>query len=187
MGTISEIRTDTDYHHYTVQFLLLNNQYSDQAGTSPVILLSHASLLSFIQVFEDVLQCQGYIRNNIRKLHTLFISHEKIIEWHNRINDTETNIDKVYIFCSLYSDYLAMKAWTGCYRTKIRDVYLSKDMEYHLLKLGFDHIHQILPEFPETGLKRKLCRQAQDMLRTLSNYFQDRADDNNDDESTECL
>ena len=186
MGTISGIRTDTDYFQYSVRFLLINNQYSDQAGTSPVILLSNATLLSFIQVFEDVLICQGFIRDNNQKRHTLFISNEKIIEWHNRITDTETNIDKVYIFCSLYSDYLTMKVWPGCYRTKVRDVYLSKDLEYHLLRLGFDHIHQILPEFPERGLKRKLGRQAQDMLRTLSNYFQDRADDNNDDESEEC-
>lgn len=186
MGTISGISTDTDYLQYSVQFFLVNDQFSDQAGVSPVILLSHAALLSFIQLFEDVLKCQACIQDNNRKLHTLFISNEKIIEWHNRIADTEMNVDKVYIFCTLYSDYLKMKVWRGRYQTQVRDVYLSKDMDYHLLRLGCDHIHQILPEFPERGLKRKLCHQAQDMLKSLSNYFQDKADDNNDDDSEEC-
>ena len=186
MGTIDGIQTDTDYLHSTFQFLLLNDSYSNHSGSTPVIPLCHAALLSFIQVFQDLIKCQGYVRSDNRKLCTLFISNRKIIEWNQTPNASDTNIHKVYIFCGSYSDFLAMKAWTGCYQAKVQDVYLSENVEYELLKLGVDHIQKILPEFQERGLRRKFCCHAREMLKALDKYFEKKSENTDDEESVDC-
>jgi hypothetical protein len=183
MGTIEDIEFDTNYSHATFRFLLLNNQYLNHIGPSPVIVLSHTSLMTFIHVFHDLILCQQHINSDNRKIITLVISNEKIVDWDNNINVTDYNIEKVYIFCEKYSNYIAMKKWDGCYKDKIQDVYLPHEFEYNLLRLGVDYIHKIMPEFrQDRGLCRKLATHAQNLLTTMNNYFQDQIDSLDDPE-----
>jgi hypothetical protein len=188
MGTIDDIQFDTNYSHPTFRFLLLNNSHSNEAGPSPVTVLTYTSLLTFIDVDNDLVRCQNYINDNKQKIITLVISDKKMIEWQNNINVIDDNIRKVYIFCNLYSDFLKMKGWNGCYRTQIQDVYLPDTLEYNLLRLGVDYIYQIKPEFKqEPGLYRNICRHARELLSALDNYYQDEIDNLDDSDSVENL
>jgi hypothetical protein len=102
------------------------------------------------------------------------------------INVTDDNICNVYIYCNLFENFIEMKRWDGCYRNKIRDVYLLDDLEYHLLKLGVDYIRQIRLEFKnERGLCRKFSNHARELLRALDNYFQKEIDSMDEPESVE--
>jgi hypothetical protein len=182
MGTIDDIIFDNNYSHAIFRFLLLNDQILNQIGPSPVIVLRHAPLMVFIHVFHDLIQCQQYINNENRKMISLVISEKQIIDWNEEIKAINHNIDKIYIFCSAFSNYSAMKKWHGCYRNKIQDVYLPDTFEYNLLRLGVDYIHKIMPEFrQDRGVYRKFATDAQHLLGALNNYFQDQIDSLNDD------
>jgi hypothetical protein len=186
MTTIEDIQLDTDYSQASSRLLLLNHSYSNQPGPSPVIVLSYASLLTFIGVCDNLVRCQKYIHDHKQKIITLCISDRKIIEWDNKINVTDDNIRKVYIFCNLFQDFLEMKGWNGCYRAQIQDVYLPNELEYNLLRLGVDYIRQIMPEFRnERGLYRKFSNHARELLKAIDNYFRDEIDDLDDPESVE--
>jgi hypothetical protein len=171
MGTIDDITFDRNYSHATFRFLLLNEQ---NLGPTPAIILRHVPLMTFIDVFRNLIQCQQNINNDNRKMITLVVSDRNISKWHDQINVIDRNIDKVYIFCETYSDYLAMKKWNGCYREKIQDVYLPDTFEYELLRLGVDYIHKIMPEFrQERGLYRRFGTDARRLLAALDDYFED--------------
>jgi hypothetical protein len=182
MGSIDDIQFDTNYSPAIFQFLLLNDQRLNQIGLSSVITLPHALLMTFINVFHDLIQCQQYISSDYRKIITLIISHKKMIKWDNEINVIDNNIDKIYIFCDTFSDYLAMKKWDGCYREKIQDVYLPDTLDYHLIMLGIDYIHKVMPEFrDDRRVYRKFGANVQNLIGALNNYFQDQIESLDDD------
>lgn len=190
MSTFNDIQYDTDYSQATFQFLLLYNQYLNPSGPSPVLVLPYASLMTFINVFQNLNRCQQHINNNNnnQKLITLAISDEQIIEWdNNNIRVSDNNIDKVHIFCENYADFLAMKKWDGCYRNKVQDVYLPDTLEFNLLKLGVDYIHKIMPGFRQDRSKyRKFNADANRLLDAMKDYFQEKVDSLDDELGEEC-
>jgi len=182
MGTIDDIEFDDNYSHSIFGFLLLDDQILNHISPSPVIALHHPSLMVFIHVFHDLIQCQQYINNENRKMISLVISEKQITNWNREINVINHNINKVYIFCKTWSNYFTMKQWHGCYRDKIQDVYLPDKFEYNLLRLGIDYIHKIMPEFrQDRGVFRKFVTDAKNLVRALDNYFQDQIDSLDDD------
>ncbi|CAF2883735.1 unnamed protein product [Rotaria sp. Silwood2] len=182
MKTIDDIVFDENYSHATFRFLVLDDLKINRVGPLPVIELPNALLMTFTHVFRNLIQCQQYIRDDNRKIITLFISNRNIIDWHNRFDETDNNIDKIHIFCDTYYDYIQMKQWNGCYKNKIQDVYLPNEVDYKLVKLGVDYIRAILPDFKEDrGLHRKFCTDARRLLAALDQYFEDQV--NNQDES----
>lgn len=186
MTTFEDIQFDTCYSHPTFRFLLLKNELSNQIGPSPVIVAPNASLMTFIQVFNELIQCQQFINNAKQKLITLFISNEKIIDWNNQINIIDNNIDKIYIYCDTYFDYLKMKRWKGCYQYKIQGVYRQDQVDLNLIKLGIDYIYSIMGEYQDDrGLRRKFCTDARKLTQALMDYFQKQMDDLDESPSEE--
>ncbi|CAF1213659.1 unnamed protein product [Rotaria sp. Silwood1] len=173
MKTIDDIVFDANYSHATDQFLLLYDHNTNRIGPSPVVELSNALLMTFVHVFRNFIRCQQYVRDNNQKLITLFISNRNIIDWNNQFDENDHNIDKIHIFCDTYFDYIKMKRWDGCYKTKIRDVCLPDDIDIKLMKLGVDYIHSILPEFKQDrGLYNKFCADARRLLGAIDKFFQ---------------
>ncbi|CAF4269767.1 unnamed protein product, partial [Rotaria sordida] len=108
---------------------------------------------------------------------TLFISNRNIIDWDNRFDENDNNIDNIHIFCDTYYDYIKMKRWDGCCKRKIQGVHLSEEVDYTLLKLGVNYIHSILPHFRgDPGLCRKFCADARQLIGALDKYFANQMD-----------
>jgi len=189
MASFEDIEYDSNYSLASRQFFLLYDTTipSQCAGPSSVIVLNNASILKFICPYNNLLCCRNYIHDHNQKMFTIALSDDKMNEWNDDNNQiTETNIRKVFIFCETFSQYLAMKRWRGCYRRKIRGIYLSDTFEQKLLQLGVDYIREILPEFRrERGTYRRLCTDAQNLLQALNNYFQDQIDSLSDDGTEE--
>jgi hypothetical protein len=178
MTTVEDIRFDGDYLQAAFRFLFLNNETLNQIGATPVMMLPHALLMTFIQVFRNLIECQQFISSHGRKMMTLLISNEKIIDWDRQIDVIDYNIDKIYVLCDTYFDYLKMKQWRGCYQNKIQDVYQHDDIDYNLLRLGIDYLHSIKKEFhSDRGVLRKICTDGNRLAEALAEYFQNQMDD----------
>ncbi|CAF3397600.1 unnamed protein product [Rotaria socialis] len=183
MRTIDDINFDRNYLHPTIRFLLLDDLTTNRVGPTPVIPLPNALLMTFVNVYNNLMQCQLYIRNENRKMIKLCISNRNIMDWDNLNNEMHSNVNEVYIFCDTFYDYTLMQRWNGCYQDKIRGVYLPDQVDHKLLKLGIDYIYSILPEFQEDrGLSRIFRADARRLLDALREYFQDQMDENDDDD-----
>ncbi|UJR30327.1 hypothetical protein I4U23_017864 [Adineta vaga] len=178
MGTIEDIVFDDLYSHGTNQFLLLDDEPPSTNGPSPTIPLRSALILTFIRVFRKLLPCQQHVNENNRKIFTLVISNQQLINWNNLINLLDPNLDKVYIYSRSYYDYIRMKRWHGCYRDQIQGVYQCDKLDYKLLLLGVDHIHTVKEECADDrGLCKRFSADGRRLLQALAQYFDDDEDE----------
>jgi hypothetical protein len=68
-------------------------------GVSPVIPVPNADLMSFIQVFDNVIECQNRIRNS-EKIVTLFGYDQTMQQWLASNTDIPNNLKCMNIFCN---------------------------------------------------------------------------------------
>lgn len=184
MRTFHDIKFDQNYLYSTFQFLLINDNKNNtnRTGPVPVVALPNALIMTFINVFQDLNICRQYISEQNQKVIKLFISNSNLIDWDNVTDKVENNIQDVYVFCDTFFNYLQMKQWKGLYQNKIRDVYLTDQVDYQLLRLGVDYLHSAIPECREDrGLARLFRADAKRLLDALKDYFQDQIDSEDDE------
>jgi hypothetical protein len=176
MATINDIQFDRDYTQASTHFLLLYHRHLDQPGPSVVVPLSHAHLLRFIHHFHDLFECKQHVSSNLAKMITLFVAENKLLDWHNSINDIDPNVFRVFIFCDTYHGFLKMKAWNGCYHEKVRDVFMREKLEYQMLYVGLDYIKTTCDEFREdNGVRDKFMADGGRVADALGSFFGQKA------------
>jgi hypothetical protein len=173
MNTIDDILTDKDYSLASIIFSLLHDH---PIGVSIPIELPHARLLTFIQRFHDVSTYQQYINNNRQKMMTLFLNNNKLLDWDRNRNDIDHNLCDIFVFCDTFRNYLDMNKWKGCYRERIRKVFMHDKLDYQLLYVGLDYLITICEEFHEDdGLREKFCADGRRIAAALGDRFGQRA------------
>ena len=153
MANIDDIQFDRDYSHASTHFLLLYHPHVDQPSHSVVVPMSYTQLLTFIHHFHNLFECQQHVSSNLSKMMTLFVSDNKLVDWHNSTNDIDPNVFRVFIFCNTFQGYRNMINWKGCYYEKVREVFRGDDLEFKLLYVGLDYIKSAVMSF----LKMLVC------------------------------
>lgn len=176
MYTIDDIQFDNNYAHASRLFLLLHDHSDFQDGTSLVVDLPHAKLLTFVRTVSNLLNCQEFISNQPNKMITLFTNNRKLATWNDQNNETTFNLRELYIFCDGLHSLSRMVRWNGCYKDRVKDTFMHDDLDYELLYVGIRHIKKSSKEFPEdSGLHRKFLLDGQRISMALGNWFGHRA------------
>lgn len=151
--------------------------YQEFGVTIPVS-LPNAQLMSFIQVFNDILRCHKHIDRNPRKMITLFIYNENIQQWLLTNNlPIPNNIEKIKIFCPS-NEQLFFTNWIQryihLYKKCTFEIIALEDLNYRLLLYGADLLKKPRLFFPsDENLQDAFNIDYKNICQTLANHFLD--------------
>ena len=176
MSTIDNIRFNSGIYQPATSWTLLLYQLN---GTSVVIPVPNADVMFFIQVFDNLMQCEDWISRNSGKSITLFAYGQNLQEWLIKNSPVPNNIQGVKIFCHS-DDQSYLTHWTNRYRHRYRHVLFEvipmNNLNYALLSFGLDHIQRLRLEFQEEyGILNLLDCDCKRICQSLGDYALHRA------------
>lgn len=144
-------------------------------GVTIPICLCNAQLMSFIRVFNDILQCHNHIDINPRKMITLFAYYENIQQWLSMNLSIPNNINTIKIFCPL-NDQVYFTNWAKRYMqrysSRIFDVFTFEELNHVLLLYGVELLKKRRPYLPsDSNLQDTLDSDYKKLCQALANYF----------------
>lgn len=172
MQTIDDIRFNAHlYENCSVWAILL----CQQNRVNVPIQLSNADLMSFVEPFNNIAQCQGRIQMNPRKLVTLFVDESNIQPWLTSHN-VPNNVQEIRIFCDS-NDRLFVNALTRRHAHRFQhttwETIGHETLNYRLLLFGVDQLKEILRSDFEQGSNsyQQAHQNYKSICHALANYF----------------
>lgn len=171
MSTIDQIEFNRDIYQHATNWTLLLYELD---GIAVAIPMPNANLMCFIQVFDNLLQCENYIETNSRKLITLFAYDKNLRRWLIQNSPVPNNIRHVKIFCHS-DDQLFLTRWINRYRQAYVNIWFEiitfDELNHELLSFGLEHIRNLREEFREdNGVLNVLDQDYQRICQGLGDY-----------------
>ena len=178
MQTIDDIRFDNNTYTAASYWTLLLYQ---QDGLAMVIPVPDADLMSFVQVFDDRIQCENHINTNLQKMITLFAYDGNIEPWFANTNSIPHNLQDIKIFCH-DNDQSFVARWARRHIHRFKntnfEIITFGELNHKLLLFGAHRLKKLHSEFQPAS--HSLIRAHQDYKRlcqVLANYFWHEAND----------
>ena len=168
MPSIVDIDPDPFYQQPSDWTLLLY----ELEGTSLVIPLANAQLMSFLQVFEKIKKCRERILERNERMITLFAYSGNIEKWWATYqDDTPFNLQEIHVFCNEEKDVLWMNTYTGRFKSIIKQKFVYDRLNEKLLYYAIGLIDRVISEFQQHESDLKNIRKQ--LSRALSDHFGD--------------
>ena len=171
MSTIDHIQFNRDIYEHATNSTLLLYQLD---GIAVAIPMPNANLMCFIQVFDNLLQCEDFIHTNAGKLITLFAYDKNLQRWLIQNSPVPNNIRNVKIFCHA-DDQLFLTRWINRYRHTYANICFEiitfDDLNHALLEFGLKQIQRLREEFQsDFGILNVLDQDYREICQSLGNY-----------------
>ncbi|CAF3215752.1 unnamed protein product [Rotaria socialis] len=172
MQSIHTIRFNNNVYHNGSHFTLLLYEHN---GVAVAIPLPNSDLMSFVRVFNNIIECRNHIETNLQKLVTLFGYDDNIRHWLSSVDNIPPNLAEIKIFCPA-EDRLFATSWTRRYRKRFEnitfDIINFEELNYRLLLFGIDHLKQLHSDFqPDSPELQQLVLDYKRVCHALANYF----------------
>jgi hypothetical protein len=171
---IKSDKYDSIFDHF-ISWALLLYQLDE---VSPVIPVPNADLMSFIQVFDNVIECQNRIRNS-QKLVTLFAYDKNMYQWLTSNTDIPNNLKYMNIFCNP-EDWFFLTGWAGNYIDRLKNtvfhIITSEHLNHKLLSFGAKYLRELRKQFQnDLDTWNSLDQHYKDICETLENRASQKA------------
>jgi hypothetical protein len=149
------------------------------------IQLSDTAPFTFIHFFDNFVQCHNYIRQNVQKQFTLFISSINIIDLRDVLD--YDHLCSIYVFCMLPRHKVFLSQYLRQVQHKVRNVFMYDKLEYELLLFGVDHCQRVADEneHENYAITSMALRDGRRLSEALANYFNTRIEQSIDRPSEE--
>lgn len=176
MPTIDDIEFNRFIYEHATDWTLILYEIN---GISVVIDIPDANLMSFIQTFNDSIECQELVLRNPRKIITLFVYEKNIQQWLANDNNISDNLQNIKLFCHS-DDRLYITEWANRYKNRfnniIFDIINFEHLNFNLLSFGLEYIKRLRREFQnENGILNILDEDYKRICQSLGNYALQRA------------
>jgi hypothetical protein len=171
MPSIEDIKSDK-YKCMFDQFISWTLLLYQLDGVSMVIPVPNADLMSFIQVFDNVIECQNRIRNSQKKV-TLFGYYENMQRWLAHDINIPNNLECVKIFCGS-DDCFFVNGWAGNHIKRHKNtafhIITFEELNHQLLSFGYRYIQKLRKQFKnDFGVLNLLDQDYREICKTLGN------------------
>ena len=149
------------------------------------IQLTTSEPFTFIRLFDNIVECQDYIRQNVHKQITLFISSANVIGMRalfacNQLRD-------IYVFCMLPRHKPFFSRYLQDVQHKVRNIFMYDKLECELLLHGVNHCRKVADqnERENHAITTLALRDGERLATVLSNYFATQMAQHSDQQSHE--
>lgn len=158
----------------------------DQQHPYITIQLTTSEPFTFIRLFDNIVECQDYIRQNVQKQITLFISSIHVINV-PALFDCE-HLRDIYIFCMLPRHKSFVSRYLHSIQHKVRNIFMFEKLECELLLHGLNHCKKVADEneHQNHAIRDLALRDGKRLAEVLSNYFATQIEQSNEQHSQEC-
>ncbi|UJR24454.1 hypothetical protein I4U23_005830 [Adineta vaga] len=125
--------------------------------------------IKFLQYFDSITTCQGYIRNNPTHQFTLFVSEDCICTWIYNNSPIPNNLKDIIVYGG--NSGRMFKVWARRYTKNIREVLTFGQFEQYLLTFGLNHVLNAANHFTsDFGVLNLLKNDFEDICTALGQY-----------------
>lgn len=142
---------------------------------------------TFIRLFGTIGECQDYIRQNVQKQITLFISSIHVIDVRALFDCG--HLRDIYVFCMLPRHKSFVSRYLQDIQHKVRSIFMFEQLEYQLILHGVAHCKRVADENQHQNhtIKDMALRDGKRLAEALFNYFANQTEQSNEQYSQESM